>query len=108
MMLIHHRAETEPRPKEAGNGAFYAPGRGNWVLEKGAPGSASGVLVRLVSLWWEFPPRLDSDSSILFCGMQQFFVDDLKISSPPSQLQFHNNDPKGTKVSHLLGILAKL
>jgi hypothetical protein len=41
-----------------------------------APGRvASGVFMRLVSLWWEFPPRLDSNNRILRGGMQQFFVD---------------------------------
>ena len=33
-----------------------------------------GSLVRLVSLWWEFPPRLDSNISIVPRRMQQFFV----------------------------------
>jgi hypothetical protein len=30
--------------------------------------------MRLVSLWWELPPRLDSNINILRNGMQQFFV----------------------------------
>jgi hypothetical protein len=46
-----------------------------------APGRvASGVLMRLVSLWWEliFPPRLDSNNRISIFGKQQFFVDSKK------------------------------
>jgi hypothetical protein len=41
-----------------------------------------GSLMRLVSLWWELPPRLDSNTNILRGGMQQFFVGDLKFSLP--------------------------
>ena len=44
------------------------------VTLSGAGEVASGVFMRLVSLWWELPPRLDSNISIWFCGMQQFFV----------------------------------
>jgi hypothetical protein len=47
---------------------------------KGAPGRvASGVFMRLVSLWWEFPPRLNSNISIFRSTMQQFFVGRLKF-----------------------------
>ena len=38
-------------------------------------GLLQGSYVRLVSLWWEFPPWLDSNINIWNCGMQQFFVD---------------------------------
>src|SRR5690348_1266565 len=33
-----------------------------------------GLFMRLVSLWWELPPRLDSNTSIWNPGLQQFFV----------------------------------
>ena len=38
-------------------------------------GLLQGSLMRLVSLWWELPPRLDSNISISPDGMQQFFVE---------------------------------
>jgi hypothetical protein len=44
------------------------------LFRKGRREGASGVLVRLVSLWWEFPPRLDSNNNILLRQKQQFFV----------------------------------
>jgi hypothetical protein len=44
------------------------------LFRKGRREGASGVLVRLVSLWWEFPPRLDSNNNILSRQKQQFFV----------------------------------
>src|SRR5215467_13555129 len=47
--------------------------------QRGAGEVASGVFMRLVSLWWEFPPRLNSNIRILRDGMQQFFVGFLKI-----------------------------
>jgi hypothetical protein len=37
-------------------------------------GLLQGSLMRLVSLWWELPPRLDSNINILRNGMQQFSV----------------------------------
>ena len=46
----------------------------NTQFRKGRREGASGVLVRLVSLWWEFPPRLDSNNNILVRQKQQFFV----------------------------------
>ena len=30
--------------------------------------------MRLVSLWWELPPRLDSNINIWISGLQQKFV----------------------------------
>src|ERR1700689_2314417 len=49
-----------------------------------APGRvASGVFMRLVSLWWEFcPPRLDSNIRILLRRMQLFFVERMKVLIP--------------------------
>jgi len=41
---------------------------------RGAGEVLQGSLVRLVSLWWEFPPRLDSKNNILSGRLQQFFV----------------------------------
>jgi len=41
---------------------------------RGAGEVLQGSLVRLVSLWWEFPPRLDSNNNIASGRMQQFFV----------------------------------
>jgi hypothetical protein len=46
----------------------------NYFVRKGRREGASGVLVRLVSLWWEFPPRLDSNNNIPRPQKQQFFV----------------------------------
>ena len=34
-----------------------------------------GLDLRLVSLWWELPPRLDSNNRILILGMQLFLED---------------------------------
>jgi hypothetical protein len=48
---------------------------GRGMNPKGAREDASGVFVRLVSLWWEFPPWLDSNNNIWKFGMQQFFVE---------------------------------
>src|SRR5580704_17363497 len=39
--------------------------------------------MRLVSLWWELPPRLDSNISIPARKMQQFFVGLVKFFKPP-------------------------
>ena len=54
------------------------------LFRKGRREGASGVLVRLVSLWWEFPPRLDSNNNILFPQKQQFFVfqNDFRFGRP--------------------------
>ena len=54
------------------NAGFW--GLGLKLFRKGRREGASGVLVRLVSLWWEFPPRLDSNNNILVRQKQQFFV----------------------------------
>src|SRR5215471_15085425 len=51
--------------------------------QRGAGEVASGVLMRLVSLWWEFPPRLNSNIRILRFGMQQFFVGSMYFFKKP-------------------------
>jgi hypothetical protein len=38
-----------------------------------------GLSMRLVSLWWELPPWLDSNSNIWFCGMQEFSIRKSKL-----------------------------
>src|SRR5579875_2145272 len=43
--------------------------------------------MRLVSLWWEFPPRLDSNINIQRSGLQQFFVEPRESFLP--SLVFH-------------------
>ena len=47
---------------------------GKLLFFRGAGEVLQGSLVRLVSLWWEFPPRLDSKNNILSGRLQQFFV----------------------------------
>src|SRR5712692_8342639 len=46
--------------------------------------------MRLVSLWWELPPRLDSNIRILFGKMQQFFVGSLNFFLPPRTVSVHS------------------
>ena len=46
-----------------------------FLFFRGAGEVLQGSSVRLVSLWWEFPPRLDSNNNILSSELQQFFVE---------------------------------
>ncbi len=49
----------------------------------GAGGDASGVFMRLVSLWWELPPRLNSNIKIWDLEMQVLFLGVLINFSQP-------------------------